>query len=125
VFDYTMAITGLTEKEAQASGKFGAKGEHVGAALISEPDRASYWPGMVEIKVKLVFDKRNGRLLGGQLAGKDGVNKRIDIIATALHARMTVMDVGFLDLSYAPPYSPTWDPVQVAANVAAKDVQGV
>jgi NADPH-dependent 2,4-dienoyl-CoA reductase/sulfur reductase-like enzyme len=77
---------------------------------------------MVEIKVKLVFDRRTGRLLGGQLVGKDGVNKRIDILATALHARMTVMDIGFLDLSYAPPYSPTWDPVQVAANVASKDV---
>jgi NADPH-dependent 2,4-dienoyl-CoA reductase/sulfur reductase-like enzyme len=124
VFDYTMAITGLTEKEAQASGQFGAGGEHAGAAVISEPDRAGYWPGVEEIKVKLVFDTRNGRLLGGQLVGKAGVNKRIDILATALHAGMTVMDVGFLDLSYAPPYSPTWDPVQVAANVAAKDVTG-
>lgn len=122
VFDYTMAITGLTEQAAKASGKFGAGGEHVGATVISEPERASYWPGMVEIKVKLVFDKRDGRLLGGQLVGKDGVNKRIDILATALHAHMTVLDVSFLDLSYAPPYSPTWDPVQVAANVAAREV---
>ena len=78
----------------------------------------------VTIKVKLVFDKRDGRLLGGQLSGKGGVNKRSDILATALHARMTVMDVGWLDLSYAPPYSPTWDPVQVAATVAEKAIQG-
>jgi CoA-dependent NAD(P)H sulfur oxidoreductase len=124
VFDYTMAVTGLTEAAAKSSGRFGAQGEHVGTALISEPERAGYWPGMVEIKVKLVFDRRNGRLLGGQLAGKDGVNKRIDIIATALHARMTVLDLGWLDLSYAPPYSPTWDPVQVCANVAARQVVG-
>jgi NADPH-dependent 2,4-dienoyl-CoA reductase/sulfur reductase-like enzyme len=122
VFDYTMAITGLTEMEAKRSGKFGAQGEYVGAATISEHEKASYWPGVEEIKVKLVFDKRDGRLLGGQLVGKDGVNKRIDILATALHARMTVLDVGWLDLSYAPPYSSTWDPVQVCANVAAREI---
>jgi NADPH-dependent 2,4-dienoyl-CoA reductase/sulfur reductase-like enzyme len=122
VFDYTMAITGLTGVEAKTSGKFGANGEFVGETIISEYDKAGYWPGVEEIKVKLIFDKRNGRLLGGQLVGKAGVNKRIDIIATALHARMTVMDVGWLDLSYAPPYSPTWDPIQVCANVAARDI---
>jgi pyruvate/2-oxoglutarate dehydrogenase complex dihydrolipoamide dehydrogenase (E3) component len=94
----------------------------VGAATISEHEKASYWPGVEEIKVKLVFDKRDGRLLGGQLVGKDGVNKRIDILATALHARMTVLDVGWLDLSYAPPYSSTWDPIQVCANVAARAI---
>jgi NADPH-dependent 2,4-dienoyl-CoA reductase/sulfur reductase-like enzyme len=120
VFDYTLAVTGLTEQAAKSSGKFGANGEDTGAATIDEPDRAGYWPGVTDIKVKLVFQKSSGRILGGQLVGKDGVNKRIDIIATALHAGMTVMDLGFLDLSYAPPYSPTWDPVQVCANVAAR-----
>jgi NADPH-dependent 2,4-dienoyl-CoA reductase/sulfur reductase-like enzyme len=122
VFDYTMAITGLTEVEARKSEKFGAQGEFVGVATISEYDKAGYWPGVEEIQVKLVFDKRDGRALGGQLVGKAGVNKRIDIIATALHARMTVMNIGWLDLSYAPPYSPTWDPVQVCANVAAREI---
>jgi len=58
--------------------------------------------------------------LGGQIVGKAGVNKRIDIIATALSARMTVETLGMLDLSYAPPYSSTYDPVQVCANVAAR-----
>ncbi len=119
VFDYTLACTGLNEAEAKASGQFGAHGEFVGAATIRENDRASYWPGVTELQVKVVFDRRDGRLLGGQIVGRDGVNKRIDILATALHARMTVMQVGWLDLSYAPPYSPTWDPVQIAANVAS------
>jgi NADPH-dependent 2,4-dienoyl-CoA reductase/sulfur reductase-like enzyme len=123
VFDYTMAVTGLTEQAAKLSAKFGANGEDVGATVIDENDRAGYWPGVTEIKVKLVFQKSSGRLLGGQIVGKDGVNKRIDIIATAIHARMTVMDLGLLDLSYAPPYSPPWDPVQVCANVAAKEVK--
>lgn len=123
VFDYTLAITGLTEHAAKVSGLFGGTGEFVGATLITDRDKAGYWPDVAAIKVKLVFDKRDGRLLGGQLSGKGGVNKRIDILATALHARMTVMDIGWLDLSYAPPYSPTWDPVQVCANVAARQVQ--
>jgi NADPH-dependent 2,4-dienoyl-CoA reductase/sulfur reductase-like enzyme len=121
-FDYTMAITGITEASAKQSDQFGDHGRFVGATIITEPDKAGYWPGVEELRVKLVYDRRNGRLLGGQLVGKEGVNKRIDILATALHAGMTVHDLGWLDLSYAPPYSPTWDPVQVAANVAAKAV---
>ena len=124
VFDYTMAVTGLTETAARASGQFGEDGAFVGATIITEPDKAGYWPGVEPLRVKLVYDRRDGRLLGGQLAGKAGVNKRIDILATALHARMSVHDVGWLDLSYAPPYSPTWDPVQVAATVAEKAIQG-
>jgi CoA-dependent NAD(P)H sulfur oxidoreductase len=122
VFEYTMALTGLTEAAAHASGHFGADGEWVGGAVISENDRAGYWPGVETLRVKVLFDRRDGRLLGGQLVGKEGVNKRIDILATALHARMTVMDVAWLDLSYAPPYSPVWDPVQVAAGVAVNKV---
>jgi NADPH-dependent 2,4-dienoyl-CoA reductase/sulfur reductase-like enzyme len=74
---------------------------------------------------KLVIDKRDGRILGAQLVGKAGVNKRIDIIATAITAGMTVDQLGLLDLSYSPPYSPVYDPVQVAANVAMKQVFGV
>ncbi|RIK44648.1 MAG: hypothetical protein DCC55_01885 [Chloroflexi bacterium] len=122
VFDYTMALTGLTEGAARESGLYGADGAWVGATVITENDRAGYWPGVETIQVKVVFDRRDGRLLGGQLVGKDGVNKRIDILATALHARMTVMEVAWLDLSYAPPYSPVWDPVQVAAGVAVNEV---
>lgn len=124
-FDYTMAATGLNENEARRSRRFGADGEFVGSAVIENKDKAGYWPDAEMLKVKLVFDRRGGRVVGGQLVGKAGVNKRIDIVATAITARMTVMDVGLLDLSYAPPYSPTYDPIQICANVAQRDVMPV
>ena len=60
-------------------------------------------------------------LLGGQIIGKQGAAKRIDVLATALHQKMTIADIQALDLSYAPPFSPVWDPILIAANVAAKD----
>jgi len=124
VFDYTLAVTGLTESQAKASDKFGAAGEDVGSAVITSNDKAGYWPDVAKLKVKLVFEKSSGRVLGGQLVGKAGVNKRIDIIATAITARMTLQQVALLDLSYAPPYSPTWDPIQVCANVALRGAEG-
>jgi len=120
VFDYTMSVTGVTERQAKASGKWGANGEDVGSTIVSAWEKAGYWPDAEKIKVKLVYAKSDGRILGGQIVGKAGVNKRIDIIATALSARMTVETLGMLDLSYAPPYSSTYDPVQVCANVAAR-----
>jgi NADPH-dependent 2,4-dienoyl-CoA reductase/sulfur reductase-like enzyme len=123
VFDYTLSVTGVTERQAVQSGKWGAAGEQVAATVVSAGEKAGYWPGAEKIKVKLIHDKRDGRILGGQIAGKAGVNKRIDIIATALSARMTVETLGMLDLSYAPPYSPTYDPVQVCANVAARGAE--
>lgn len=123
VFDYTLAVTGVTERQAIGSGKWGATGEHVAATVVSAWEKAGYWPGAEKIKVKLIHDRRDGRILGGQIAGKAGVNKRIDIIATALSARLTVETLGMLDLSYAPPYSPTYDPVQVCANVAARGAE--
>lgn len=123
VFDYTMAVTGVTERQAIQSGKWGANGEDVGSTVVSAWEKAGYWPGAEKIKVKLVYAKSDGHILGGQLVGKTGVNKRIDIIATALSARMNVETLGMLDLSYAPPYSPTYDPVQVCANVAARGAE--
>ncbi len=120
-FDYTMSVTGVTERQAKTSGKWGAKGEDVGSTIVSAWEKAGYWPDAEKIKVKLIYAKSDGRILGGQIVGKAGVNKRIDIIATALSARMTVATLGMLDLSYAPPYSPTYDPVQVCANVAASN----
>jgi len=120
VFDYTMSVTGVTEEQALRSGKWGTHGEALGSATVSAWEKAGYWPGAEKITVKLLYEKTTGRILGGQIAGKTGVNKRIDIIATAISAGMTTETLGMLDLSYAPPYSPTYDPVQVAANVAAR-----
>ena len=122
VFDYTMALTGLTEAEARASDLFGNAGEFVGSTVVEAKDKAGYWPGVEEILLKLVFDKRGGRVVGSQMVGKAGVNKRIDIVATAITAKMTLTDLTMLDLSYAPPYSTSHDPIQVCASVAQREL---
>ena len=88
--------------------------------MIRAKDISHYFPGAVDVHVKLIVDEASGRLLGGQIIGKRGVAKRIDTLATALHNRMTVAQLRQLDLSYAPPFAPVWDPILVAANVAAK-----
>lgn len=113
-FDLAVARTGLTEAQAREMGYT------VRAPIIKAMNRAHYFPGATPIHVKLVVDEVTGRLLGGQIVGQDGVAKRIDVLATALHHRLAVTDLQRLDLSYAPPFAPVWDPVLVAANVAAK-----
>jgi NADPH-dependent 2,4-dienoyl-CoA reductase/sulfur reductase-like enzyme len=113
-FDLAVASTGLTATRARAEGFV------VRETLISAKDISHYFPGAAEIHVKLVVDEESDRLLGGQIVGKRGVAKRVDVLATALHNRMTVADLRRLDLSYAPPFAPVWDPILVAANVAAR-----
>lgn len=113
-FDLAVARTGLTAAQAQALGYA------VRAPMIKAMDSSHYFPGAAPIHVKLVVEEGTGRLLGGQIAGRRGVAKRIDVLATALHHRLTVADLQRLDLSYAPPFAPVWDPILVAANVAAK-----
>jgi len=83
--------------------------------------RAKYYPGTQPLHVRLVYAP-DGRLLGGQLAGREGAAKRIDVLATALHARLTVADLAALDLSYAPPFAPVYDPVVAVAAKAARSV---
>jgi NADPH-dependent 2,4-dienoyl-CoA reductase/sulfur reductase-like enzyme len=114
VFDLAIASTGLTAARARASGLA------VQETMIRAKDISHYFPGAADIHVKLIVDEASGRLLGGQIAGKQGVAKRIDVLATALHNRMTVADLQRLDLSYAPPFAPVWDPILVASNVAAR-----
>jgi NADPH-dependent 2,4-dienoyl-CoA reductase/sulfur reductase-like enzyme len=113
-FDLAVASTGLTADRARA------EGFAVRETLIRAQDISHYFPGAAEIHVKLVVDDESDRLLGGQIVGKRGVAKRVDVLATALHSRMTVADLRRLDLSYAPPFAPVWDPILVAANVAAR-----
>ena len=108
--------TGLTETEAARDG-FRAV-----AATIESTTRAGYYPGAAPITVKLVAERGTGRLLGGQIVGGEGAAKRIDMLAVALTAGMTVDELIDLDLSYAPPFSPVWDPVATAARVAARAV---
>ena len=75
------------------------------------------------MKVRLVFEKQGGRLLGGQILGGDLAAKRIDTLVTALTAKMSLQDLSQLDLAYAPPYATLWDPIQVAANVGLRKVK--
>ena len=89
------------------------------AATIESTTRAGYYPKAAPIKVKVVADRRDGRIVGAQIVGAEGAAKRIDVIATAIWNRMPVDEVASLDLSYAPPFSPVWDPVLVAARKAA------
>jgi NADPH-dependent 2,4-dienoyl-CoA reductase/sulfur reductase-like enzyme len=87
---------------------------------ISSHTRSGYYPGSDPITIKLLASLENGRLLGGQIVGGRGAGKRIDVIATALQAGLTAEQVSELDLSYAPPFSPVWDPVLIAARQLAR-----
>lgn len=108
-----IARTGLGEAEAEAAG-FVAE-----AVLTESTTRAGYFPGAAPITVKLVVERSTGRLLGAQIVGEEGAAKRIDGLALAVWNEMTVEELLGVDLSYAPPYSPVWDPVVAAARRAA------
>jgi len=107
-----VARTGLGEAEAAEAG-------FVADAVVSESTtRAGYYPGAAPITTKLVVERGTGRLLGGQIVGEEGAAKRIDAVALAVWNAMTVEELLGVDLSYAPPYSPVWDPVLAAARLA-------
>jgi NADPH-dependent 2,4-dienoyl-CoA reductase/sulfur reductase-like enzyme/rhodanese-related sulfurtransferase len=116
IFEATAASTGLTERVAREAGL------DVGVAVIHKDHHAGYYPGARELSLKLVYERPSGRLLGAQAFGHAGVEKRIDVLATALHGRMTVHDLAELDLAYAPPYSSANDPVNLAAFIAENDL---
>jgi NADPH-dependent 2,4-dienoyl-CoA reductase/sulfur reductase-like enzyme len=116
VLSLEVARTGLQEKEIQDLGL------SYGSAKIDAQTRARYYPGTGPMTVKILAEKGTGRLLGGQIVGKEGAGKRIDTLAAALHAGFTVEDLINLDLGYSPPFSAVWDPVQIAARQAAGQV---
>jgi NADPH-dependent 2,4-dienoyl-CoA reductase/sulfur reductase-like enzyme len=111
-----VARTGLQEREIESLGL-----QYVSAKIESRT-RAHYYPDAGTITVKVLAEKGSGRLLGGQIVGIEGAAKRIDVLATALHAGFTVDEMIHLDLSYAPPYSPVWDPVLIATRQIIKKV---
>jgi NADPH-dependent 2,4-dienoyl-CoA reductase/sulfur reductase-like enzyme len=117
VCDVEVARTGLTEVEATEAGF-----DHL-SVTVDSTTRAGYFPGAAPIKTKLVVEKRSGRLLGAQIVGKEGAAKRIDALATALWNEMTVDHMLNMDLSYAPPFAPVWDPVLIAARKAWERVE--
>ena len=93
-------------------------GFDAGCTTITENSKAGYYSGVKPITISVVFDKRSKRLLGAQMVGEEGVSKRIDIFATSLTSKLTLNEIAYLDLSYAPPFAPVWDPVLVAVNAA-------
>lgn len=117
VCDLEIARTGLLEAQATA---VGLRFESV---LIESTTRAGYYPGTRPMHVKMIAERRSGRLLGVQIVGRENAGKRVDIAAVALHAGMTVEQMTSLDLGYAPPFSPVWDPVLVAARKATAAVR--
>ncbi len=121
LFKLTAGCTGANEKSLRKAGiRFQALHLHPGS-------HAGYYPGAEPIAMKLLFAPETGKLLGAQAVGHDGVNKRIDVLATALKARMTVNDLAELELAYAPPFGSAKDPINLAGmaaqNVLAGDVQ--
>lgn len=117
-FDMTAASTGITEERAKQLGLNYEKSYTYSAS------HATYYPGAVNMSVKLLFEKEGGRVLGAQIAGFEGVDKRVDVIATAIRAGMTVYDLTNLELAYAPPYSSAKDPVNMAGYVAENILEG-
>ena len=105
-----VARTGLREAEAEQAGL------RFVSTLTESTTRAGYFPGARPITIKMIAEKRSGRLLGAQIVGQEGAAKRIDVLATAIWNEMTVEEVSGLDLSYAPPFAPVWDPVLIAAR---------
>ena len=108
VFDLTAATTGINETNAKKAGL------DVDTVILSPMSHAGYYPGGKVLTMKVVFEKKTYRLLGAQIVGYDGVDKRIDVLATAIHAGLNATQLKDLDLAYAPPYSSAKDPVNMA-----------
>ena len=117
-FDFNVAKTGLNVREAEK------EGFHPVQAIVRGFDRAHYYPGRKESTLKVIADKETGRILGGQAVGEGSSDKFIDILAMALHGKMTCQQLASVDLAYAPPFSPALSPVIVAANVLMNKLEG-
>ncbi|MQA97993.1 MAG: flavoprotein oxidoreductase [Streptosporangiales bacterium] len=117
VCDIQVGRTGLNEREAERAGF-----AYVTASVASTT-RAGYYPGATEMTTKVIAERRSGRLLGAQIVGEEGAAKRIDALAIAVWNEMTVEEMTGLDLGYAPPYSPVWDPVLITARKAAERLE--
>jgi NADPH-dependent 2,4-dienoyl-CoA reductase/sulfur reductase-like enzyme len=117
IFELEVARTGLSTEQARESGF------QPGSLTITSISHAKYLGGK-PLDVTLIWDRASARLLGCQMCGEAGVAKRIDVAAMALHARMRVPDLLHLDLSYAPPFAPVWDPLLIATHEANKKITG-
>ncbi|PSW14462.1 CoA-disulfide reductase [Photobacterium rosenbergii] len=118
VFDLAVASTGKNEKQLQADGATYEK------VYVHTASHASYYPGAETVSLKLLFEPKSGKILGAQAVGKDGVDKRIDVLAVAQRAGMTVEQLQHLELTYAPPYGSAKDVINQAAFVANNIIKG-
>jgi NADPH-dependent 2,4-dienoyl-CoA reductase/sulfur reductase-like enzyme len=116
VCEVEVARTGLSEAELD---ELGLEWER---ASVDSTTSAGYLPGAAPIRIKVLAERRSGRLLGAQIVGKEGAAKRIDVFATAIWNGMAVDEMVNLDLSYAPPFSPVWDPVLIAVRKVSEQV---
>jgi len=119
VFDLVVGITGLSEKVAMAAGY------EVDVAYIVSNQHVGYYPGATPVQLKLIYEKPTGRVLGAQAVGKDGIDKRLDVIATALHFKGTIDDLTELDLAYSPQFGAAKDPIHMAGFVATNQQRGI
>jgi NADPH-dependent 2,4-dienoyl-CoA reductase/sulfur reductase-like enzyme/rhodanese-related sulfurtransferase len=117
-FEFNVAKTGLSMREAEKEGFYPIQ------AIVRGFDRAHYYPGRKESTLKVTADKETGRILGGQAIGEGPSDKFIDILAMALHGKMTCRELASVDLAYAPPYSPVLSPIIVASNVLMNKLEG-
>lgn len=120
VLDVVVARTGLTEKQARA-----VVGANFQMTTVHAPSHDAYFPGSELVLVQLFWDRSTGRVLGAEIAGRTGVDKRIDIVAAAVEGALTIEQLAAIDFAYAPPYGSQRDPVNVAATAAAAERAGL
>lgn len=119
VFEHAAGIAGLSETRLKA------EGVAYQSVTVNGPSHASYFPGAETITLKLLWSPQDGRVLGAQASGKDGVDKRLDVIATALRGRLTIDDLAHLELAYAPPFGSAKDVINVAGFAAGNIRDGL
>ena len=112
VMDYEAAKTGLDEGGAKALGI------EYSTVFVKDKNQTNYYPNQQDIYIKLVYEKETKVILGGEILGKNGAALRINVISMAIKAKMTTIELGLMDFCYAPPISKTWDPLNVAGNLA-------
>jgi len=118
VFELSSGVTGLNEKSLKRLGMAYEK------IYLHPGSHASYYPGAIPLRVKLLFEPRSGKILGAQIVGTEGVDKRIDVLSVCIRAGMNVFELEDLELSYAPPYNSAKDPVNMAGFIASNILRG-
>jgi len=118
VFDLAVGMTGLSEKTLKRLGRSYEK------VYVHPASHATYYPGASQMSLKLIFDPKDGKILGAQAVGSEGIDKRIDVLSVAMRAGMTVRDLQDMELSYAPPYGSVKDPINYAGFVASNILDG-